>query len=50
MKKAKKVTRNEFIAYINTLGKWTESVEIHQRFVLIEDAKIRGTVQIVLFL
>ncbi len=29
MKKAKKVTRNEFIAFINTLAKWTESVEIH---------------------
>lgn len=29
MRKAKNVSRNEFIAYINTLGKWTESVEIH---------------------
>jgi hypothetical protein len=29
MKKAKKVSRNEFIALVNTLGKWTEAVEIH---------------------
>ncbi len=29
MRKAKKVSRNEFIAFMNTLGKWTESMEIH---------------------
>jgi hypothetical protein len=42
MRKAKKVSRNEFIAFINTLGKWTEAVEIHQKFLLLEDQKVRG--------